>query len=95
MSNIISVLEKMASDASLKDANKINSTVKSANITDEEQQAILANDVNFLKDVSQNIPSIECFVLLPAEDDEPEEEGEENDNESSDTKNELQFVVNG
>ena len=52
-----------------------------------------ANDTNLLKKASLNIPTIECFIILPAEDEEPED-GEENDNESSDINIELNLVSN-
>jgi len=84
MSKIITILEKMASDSTLKDDVNITHLISEAEITKNQQQAILTRDVNQLSDSISKFPKIIAYVqILPADDDAPYEEEQEGEDESS------------
>jgi hypothetical protein len=92
MSKVISVLEKMASDAAMNSENAISDLVATSDINEGQAQAIEANDVEGLVESTQSLPNIKSvFPLIPAEDDEPEED----DQEDTDTNGQLATAVNG
>ena len=92
MSEVVSVLEKMASDAAMSGESAIADLVATNDINDGQQQAILAQNVEKLKETIVDLPKVKCFAILPAEDDEAEEE-QETDN--SGKNNEVAIAVNG
>ena len=92
MSEVIELLAKMASDASINSESAYTKLVLNADINEQQQQAFLTNNVDLLKEVSQKIPTIECFAILPAEDDDAEES--EEDQESSDKSGSLKLAIN-
>ena len=84
MSKVITVLEKMASDALINNDKSIDDLVASIGINNVQQQAIKNNDAEALAQNSGVLPEIKCFALLPAEDDEePKEESETDDSEKA------------
>ena len=84
MSKVITVLEKMASDALINNDKSIDDLVASIGINNVQQQAIKNNDSETLVQNSGGFPEIKCFALLPAEDDEePKEESETDDSEKA------------
>ncbi len=81
MSKVISVLEKMASDATMNGESAIADLVSTSDINEDQQQAIIENDVEKLTKLISNLPIIRSvFPLIPAEDDEPEDDVQEDDN---------------
>jgi len=81
MSKVITVLEKMASDAAINGESAIADLVATSDINDGQQQAILANDVEALVESTDEISKIKFIIpLIPAEDDEPEEDDQEDNN---------------
>ncbi len=91
MSKIISVLEKMASDAAISGESAIADLVATSDINDGQMQAIKANDVEALVESTSNLPSIKSFIIIPAEDDDKPEQEEDADKE---VNNILKSVVN-
>ncbi len=85
MSKVIQVLAEMGSNAGLQNEQAIESFVTSAEINVEQSEAIMAKDVVSLERQLNVYRDIVCF-LVPAEDDEPVQE--ENDEEKT------QSVVN-
>lgn len=94
MSTIIQVLEQMGSDATLNNEHDITVLLANADISDCQQQAILAKDSERLGDAIAGLPVIKCFFLVPAEDDEPKKQDEKEDN-GSEASNKLAIAVNG
>ena len=93
MSKVISVLEKMASDATLINEENIISLLAEADISIEQQQAIEAKSTELLVEATDDISKIRFIIpIIPAEDDEPEENDKTNDNTEVD--NLLTKVVN-
>jgi hypothetical protein len=92
MSKVISVLEKMASDAAMNSEKAIDDLVTISDINDGQMQAIKANDVEGLVESTTNLPTVKCFMVIPAEDEEEEEEDEESTNDT-DSISELASVV--
>ena len=82
MSKVISVLEKMASDAAMTNESAIADLVVNSNISDGQQKAIIAHDVEALVESTINLPEVKCFILVPAEDDEPVKEEENTDEQA-------------
>ena len=92
MSKVISVLEKMASDATMNSESAIADLVATSDINEDQQQAILANDIEKLAESTTEISKIKFFIpIAPAEDDEPEEESDEGNN--TDTSGQLVAVT--
>ncbi|PKG83191.1 hypothetical protein CXF85_11705 [Colwellia sp. 75C3] len=88
MSKVITVLEKMASDAALNSEDAIADLVATSDINDGQMQAIVANDVEALVENTDEISKIKFFIpIIPAEDDEPEESDKTND--STETASQL------
>lgn len=92
MSKVISVLEKMASDAAMNSEDAIAELVSTSDINDGQQQAIKANDSLRMLECTTDLPNIQSVFLIPAEDEEPAKEGEEE--ESTDTTSSLANVAN-
>jgi hypothetical protein len=83
MSKVISVLEKMASDAAINSESAIADLVAKSDINDGQAQAIEANDVEGLKRLTNGLPYIKSFIVIPAEDDTPEEDQDESSEEDN------------
>ncbi len=78
MSKVISVLEKMASDAAMNNENAIADLVATSDINSAQQQAIITEDVSALIESTNEISKITFVIpIAPAEDDEPEDEEDE------------------
>lgn len=90
MSKVVSVLEKMASDASMTSECAIANVVATSEINDDQQQAILGQNVEKLKETIVDLPKVKCFAILPAEDDD-----EEKETDNSGKNNEVAIAVNG
>lgn len=81
MSKVISVLEKMASDATMNNKAAVAELVATSDINDDQQQAIITEDVEALVKNTDEISKITFVIpIIPAEDDEPEENDKTNDN---------------
>lgn len=80
MSKIISVLERMASDAAMNGESAIADLVATSDINEGQIQAIQTKDTVLLINTTNDLPIIECFVIVPAEDDEPDNEQQEDKN---------------
>jgi len=84
MSKVISVLEKMASDAAMNSESAITDLVAVSDINGAQQQAIMTGNVEALVEHSDEISKIKFFIpIIPAEDDEAEENDKTNDNAES------------
>ena len=87
MSEAIQVLVDLASNATLDNQENITTMLAEAEISLEQEQAIVAKDVEKLAD-SINLTEIRAFVpVLPAEDDNGDEDSENDDNENDDASN--------
>jgi len=64
MSKVISVLEKMASDAAMNDDSVVAELVATCDINDGQMQAIMANDVEALVESTQDLPVLNLLYLL-------------------------------
>jgi uncharacterized protein YejL (UPF0352 family) len=84
MSKIIKVLEKMASDASLVKEENITTFLANADINADQQQAITVKNSEQLAETISDLPKIISFSqVLPVEDNDPDEDIQEDDNEST------------
>lgn len=93
MSKVISVLEKMASDAAMNSESAIADLVAVSGINDGQMQAIKTNNIEGLVENTNEVSKITFFIpLVPAEDDEPEEDKEDDD--KTETKDHLATVSN-
>jgi hypothetical protein len=70
MSNIVSVLETMACDATLTDLEALKKYVSEANITELQKQAIKEHSISGLYATMQNIEQLKAFIQVISEDDE-------------------------
>jgi len=78
MSNVIRLLEKLASDSKFQSEECTKQEIANAEIPEEVKHSILQKDSSSLERQLDVTPDIVCFVI-PAEDDEsPDESGEEN-----------------
>ncbi|MBL4910122.1 MAG: hypothetical protein JKX78_08965 [Alteromonadaceae bacterium] len=75
MSNIIQLLEKMGSDASLQNQQQLNNTINQADINVELKQALMAKDTDKLNRHIENYPETVC-ILIVKPDDAPDEQPE-------------------
>jgi hypothetical protein len=75
MSNIIQLLEKMSSDASLQNQQQFNNTIDQANINEELKQALINKDINQLTQQIKSYPELKCFAIAKP-DDAPDEQPE-------------------
>ena len=87
MTKVIEVLAQMASNANLQSEQAIESFVTSTEINADQSSAIIANDVLSLERQLNVYRDIVCF-LVPAEDDEP-------NNEEESDEDKTQSVANG
>ena len=86
MSKVISVLEKMASDASLVSKENIDTLLTIAVINAEQQQAITAKDAEHLAETITDLPKIRAFApVFPAEDDDQGENDDQGEDENTET----------
>ncbi len=84
MSNIVSVLETMANDATLTDLEALKQYVSEANITELQKQAIEEHSISGLYATMQNIEQLKAFAQVAPE--EEEEEEEKDDEQESETE---------
>ncbi len=92
MNKVIDVLATLAEDASLVNAEELTALIANADISTEQQQAILAKDVKLLAGTIVNFPTSMCGVILTPEDTEEQENQEESKTE--DVKNIGNLIVN-
>jgi len=90
MSQVIKLLERMASDATLQTEDNVKNLVESSELSEELKTSFLNKDTVALSKQLDIAPDVVCFVL-PAEDDEPSE----GDEDQNDDEQETQSVVNG
>jgi len=94
MSKVISVLEKMASDAAMNSENAIADLVTASDINDGQIQALITEDMEALLEHSDEISKIKFVIpIIPAEDDEPEESDNTDDNTDDNTETVRQLAV--
>jgi len=77
MSRIISILEEMASDATLVNKANIESLLINADLNDVQKEAISSKDIELLAESLTNFTKIESVFIIPAEEDDQEQENEE------------------
>ncbi len=92
MNKVIDVLATLAEDASLVNAEELTALIANADISTEQQQAILTKDVKLLAGTIVNFPTSMCGVILTPEDTEEQENQEESKTE--DVKNIGNLIVN-
>ena len=83
MSKVISVLEKMASDATMNNVSAIADLVVNSDMNEGQQQAIIANDVEALVESTAEILKIKFFIPLAVADDEDEEQANTVENKTA------------
>ena len=92
MSKVINVLATMASNPSLVSNAEITALLANADISNEQKQAILAQDSERLAATIAEFPISMCSIILLPDEDEQENPQENNDDEA---KNNLNYAVNG
>lgn len=84
MSDVIQVLETMASDANLIDEENISRLLITAEISIEQQQAFTDKNAERLAETVSDLPEIIAHVqVLPEEDEDDKQEDSEDDNLST------------
>ena len=84
MNKVIQVLETMAADALLANADKLNHFLDDAEINTQQQQAIMAQDMESLSDTLTDFSKLIAYSqVLPADEEAPVEDEKEDDNASS------------
>ncbi|KGJ89696.1 hypothetical protein [Colwellia psychrerythraea] len=84
MSKVIQVLETMASDASLINEENISTFLTTTEINAEQQRAITAKSAGQLAETIADLPELMAFSqVLPADEDAPIEDEQEDDNSAS------------
>ena len=73
MSKVISVLEKMASDATMNNVSAIADLVVNSDMNEGQQQAIIANDVEALVESTADLTEIHSVFLIIADDEDEEQ----------------------
>ncbi len=91
MNKVIDVLATLAEDASLVNAKELTALIANADISTEQQQAILAKNSQKLADTITNFPISMCSIVNAPEQDEQEHQ-EESKNEE--VNNKLKYVSN-
>ncbi len=89
MSIVINLLATLANNASLTTEKEITAFLAGTDISEEQKQAILAQDSERLAESIANFPLSMCSVVHPAE-----EEEQQSQEESKETKSTHSFVVN-
>ena len=67
MSNIIQVLEKMASDAELQQQDKAAQLIEQSELSDELKQALFDRDASALESQLEDCPEIICSSVVTPE----------------------------
>jgi len=88
MSNVIQVLEKMGSDATLQNNDAIQTLLASTELETEMTQAIASEDVTSLAHQLDVCLYLVCGVF-PAEDDDESEEKEDEDDSTEETNSRV------
>ncbi len=88
MSNVIQVLEKMGSDATLQNKDAIQTLLASTELETEMTQAIASEDVTSLAHQLDVCPDIVCIIHAP-DDDDKEKEEEDDDKDSTEESNQI------
>jgi hypothetical protein len=91
MNKVIQVLEAMAADALLSNADKLNNYLADADLNTQQQQAFFAKDSQKLAETITNFSISMCSIVATPQQDEQDNQ-EENKNEE--VKSELKFVAN-
>ncbi|QBG35837.1 hypothetical protein [Litorilituus sediminis] len=92
MSQAIKALVNLASNASLIDENSILTMIAETEINEEQKRALLKENSNQLAETIYDLPEIKCFPMIPAEDEEDEQENKETDDETQDKENASKVV---
>lgn len=92
MSEVIELLAKMASDASINSERAYTELVLNADINEQQQQAILNKDIKALANTCNDLPLIQSVFIIPAEDDEPSKDDDKE--ESTEANNKFEIAVN-
>jgi len=87
MSNVIKLLEKLASDSKCSDENVAKQVIEASELTEEIKETIIRKDTISLERQLDVTPDIVCFVI-PAEDD------DESPDDSDDEKEETSILAN-
>lgn len=90
MSDLLKIIEQLATDASLVNSTEIESFINNLDIDEALKAKLLTSDIDALKEELQARSKTFCGVL-PAEDDE-DDQGEDEQGEDQDTESKL--VVN-
>jgi len=77
MSELLKVIEQLATDAQIITSTEIESLVKASNISEELKSELLKGNIEALKEELNAREKIFCGIV-PAEDDEPSEEDSDN-----------------
>ncbi|NMP33217.1 hypothetical protein HII17_16815 [Thalassotalea sp. M1531] len=91
MTKLLTTLEKIAQDASLQSAEALAAFVEQADLSEQEKAIILKQDSDAIAAKLDVKKDIVCFIV-PAEDDEP---AKESDEEEKDKSEESKLVSNG
>jgi hypothetical protein len=89
MSKVIQVLANMASNASLINESNVTTMLIDAGITESQKMAIEAKDLDMLIEKMPDLSEIKCLPVIPAEDEEGNEEEEKENAEST-----IDLVIN-
>ncbi|WP_448552545.1 hypothetical protein [Thalassotalea montiporae] len=88
MTDIINLLEKLGSDASLE---SIIESVQNSDVLSTNEKELLASIAN----EKSLQPEIKCFIIAPAEDDDDNQESPKEDDDKKETENCLSLIANG
>jgi len=95
MSEAIRVLVDLASNATLDTQENITTMLAEADISLEQEQAIIDKDEHKLAESIYDLPKIEMiFPILPAEDDEPDNDNQEEEDNNTDTNAVSAIAIN-
>ncbi len=64
MSKVIEVLAEMGSNALLKNKKELVNMIFFSTLSEKQQQAILAKDINTLTTSIYNFPQVKCFPIV-------------------------------
>ena len=68
MSNVVEVLMEMASNAEMGNKQSLDAMLASANITEAQEFALKAHNMDSLKGTIHDLPEIKCIPILLPED---------------------------
>jgi hypothetical protein len=82
MSNIVSVLETIANDATLTDLEALKQYVSETNITELQKQAIKEHSISGLYATIQNIEKLKAWSQVAPEEEKEEDRDDEQESET-------------